>query len=135
LDISNFYQQKLFNDLEPILLLDNCSDKKKVFLFLETALEKLNEYPLLNMVNSEVIELLYRKVPKEKVDMELDSDILRLEIFEKYKIRFNYPLPIVAKIFQNAIITCIQNRADEDYIITTEILLESITEKVVKDYE
>lgn len=135
LDISTYYQQKLFNDLESILSFDNYSDKKKVFLFLKTALEKLTEYPLLGMVNSEIIELLYRKLSQEKVDAELKSDILRLEIFENHKIRFNYPHPIVAKVFQKAMIACIQNQSDSDNSIITDILLQSIVEKVVKDYE
>ncbi len=135
LDISNFYQQKLFDDLEPILSNKLHSNKKKVILFMKTALEKYNDYPFLSMIDSEVIEMLYRRLPREKVEMELHSDILRCEIFEKQNIRFNYPLPIVVKVLQKTIIACIQNQEDEDNNITTDILLEGIAEKVVKDNE
>lgn len=132
LDISNFYQQKLFDDLEPILSNKVHSNKKKVFLFMKMALEKYNDYPFLSMIDSEVIELLYRRMPKEKVEMELHSDILRCEIFEKHNILFNYPMPVVVKLLQKTIIACIQNKEDEDNNTVTDILLESVVEKVVK---
>ncbi|WP_434509760.1 TetR/AcrR family transcriptional regulator [Desulfitobacterium sp. AusDCA] len=135
LDISSFYQQKLFEDLEPILGREGYSNRQKVFAFLKTALEKLEEYPLLNMVDAEVVELLYRKLPREKVDMELQSDLLRLEIFAKHKIQFNYPLPVVVKVFQKAILAGLQDQADGDNHLVTEILLESVIEKVVKNNE
>lgn len=135
LDISSFYQQKLFNDLEPILTNSEYSNKKKVFLFLKSALDKLNEYPLLSTINSEVIELLYRRLPQEKVDMELRDDILRLEVFGKHGISFNYPHPIIAKVLQNTLLACIQNQRDSDNDVTVEIMLESVVEKVVKENE
>lgn len=133
LDISSFFQQKIFDDLEPLLLQDNSSNKKKVVLFMKTALEKLKEYPLLKMMNSETIELLYRKLPEEKVNAELKSDILRLEIFSKHQIEFNYPASIVVKVLQNVMIACIRNQEDEDNPLVSEILLEGAVEKVVRD--
>lgn len=135
LDISSYYQQKLFYDLEPILNDENCSNKQKVLLFMKTALEKLNDYPLLGIINSEIIELLYRKLPQEKVDQELNADILRFEIFNKHNIKFKYPASIVVKVLQNAMITCIQNQDDEDNNFMTEILLGGIVEKVVSEDE
>lgn len=135
LDISSFYQQKLFNDLEPILANSEYSNKKKVFLFLKSALDKLNEYPLLSMINSEVIELLYRRLPQEKVDMELRDDILRLEVFGKHGISLNYPHPIIAKVLQKTLLACVQNQTDSDNDVIAEIMLESVVEKVVKENE
>ncbi|MDF2557888.1 MAG: hypothetical protein K0R71_1716 [Bacillales bacterium] len=134
LDISGYYQQKLFDELEPILAA-NLPSKKRVSLFLKTALERMKDYPLLGMVNSEVVELLYRKLPQEKVDAELKDDILRADIFKKYNIHFHYSIEIVIKTLQIAVLACIQNQSDHDNSQVVEILIESIVEKVVRDDE
>jgi AcrR family transcriptional regulator len=134
LEITSYYQQKIFDDLEPILSAANGSSKDKVLLFLKAALNKFNDYPLLGIIDAEVMELLYRKLPPEKVDAELRSDISRLEIFKKHQISFNYPLPIVVKILQKTIAACRYNQADIDNAVLTDILLESIVEKVVNEH-
>ena len=123
LDISGYYQQKLFDELEPILASNTFPKKRRVALFIKTAMDRLRDYPLLGMVNSEIIELLYRKLPQEKVDAELKDDILRAEIFKKYNIHFHYPLEIVIKIFQRVVVSCIQNQFDSDNSQVAEILL------------
>lgn len=135
LDISSYYQHKLFEELEPILAMNNLTKKKRVTLFIKTALEKLKDYPLLGVINTEIIELLYRKLPQEKVDEELKSDILRAEIFEKHHIYFHYPLEIVIKIFQRVVLSSIQYQLDTDNAQVIEVMLESIVEKVVRDDE
>lgn len=132
LDISHYYQQKLFDEMATVLTVDGCTDTEKMFNFLKGAFTKMKEYPLLGMIDAEVVEHLYRKSSHEKIEEELQMDILRASIFDASHIQFNYDLSVVVKLLQKVMIAAIQNNEDEDAAFINEIMFMAIAEKVVK---
>ncbi|GCF92125.1 TetR family transcriptional regulator [Enterococcus florum] len=93
--------------------------------------EKIKEYPLLYNIDSETIQHVQRRLPKELFDAHTLDDVKMLKTLEDYGISFKQDAVVMAKVFQ-AIFTCttiFMNDPDGNQVLT--ILLEGVLNQLI----
>lgn len=101
---------------------------KQVFLWM---LEQAARYPLIQRVDQETTEYLYRKLPKEVLAAHTQDDGANLLELEKYGVRFNCGIPMAAKILQTLAVSFF-TLASEDEAMRPAII-ETILDGVLKE--
>jgi len=135
-DIVEDCQQKLWEDILSILnelSNSNVSNKQIMFQFIKAVQQKKESYPVLNTINAETMETLYRKLPQNLIETKMKSYVLRGGIFSQYAIQFNYPMPIIINILERlfAALLLYQDKPNANEV--NDILIWAVIEKVVKN--
>lgn len=136
LDICQSIQQRMWNELDGFL--SNNMDlppkrlTKEVFIWM---LRFSEHYPILNQLNSDILDYLFRKLPKEVIEKHTREDADAIKILTGYGVNFTCDVSLAAKAFQ-AVYLSIVKLKDEDIITRQaigEILINGVIDQIVRD--
>lgn len=136
LDIAQNLQQKIFMGLD--MLLQNNSQipgKQRVKLLFNVMYDLMIQYPFLTQINKETIELISRKVSKNRLSLYMQQNLNAVHILEKHNIKL-FCAPEVATLAFHALYSAWLSIKDADTATqtkVTELLLDGVIDKVICD--
>lgn len=135
MDIVQGIQQKIFADLE--FLLDNntsLSDKERVKQVFSVMSECMVRFPILAQIDSSTIEIMSRKVSKERMMDYYKSNFDAAQSMDNHGIRFSCDIKIVSLVFQAIYRSWIglQEVSADEQAAVTEILLSGAIDSIVR---
>lgn len=136
MDICQRIQQKTWNELDGFLSrnkhLPPKELTKEVFIWM---LELSEHYPILNQINSETLDYLIRKLPKEVIEKHTHEDGDALKRLCDFGVNFTCDMELAAKVLQTVYFSIIKLK-DEDSATkqaVTEVLINGVINQIVGD--
>lgn len=136
LDIVQSIQLKIFTELDTLLntnaSLKNSQRVKQVFTAMYTLMLK---YPILSQIDNSTVELVSRKVEKERLDLFLAQNIDASFVLLKHGIKFTCSPEIASYTFQALYYgwLSLQSKEKEVQEAVTDIFLNGVIEQMVCD--
>ncbi len=129
-------QEKMWDEMEEFLLAHQGVPPRQ--LFKQTFLwmiEQFERYPLIQKMDTETTEYLFRKLPKEMIESHTNDDSQELLKLEKYGIRFTCDITVASKTMQTLALNFFAlTKEDENVrLAVLDIMLDGIIEKIVAE--
>ncbi|HEX2938398.1 MAG TPA: TetR/AcrR family transcriptional regulator [Ruminiclostridium sp.] len=101
LDIVQTRQREVFDYIHSALTENrNMPSKERVCLVFGLMQNCLSEYPLLNKIDSNTVELISRKVPKERLNAFTRQNIDAAKILQEEGVKFSCDIETASHVFQ-----------------------------------
>jgi AcrR family transcriptional regulator len=136
LDIVQTRQQEVFEYIHTALTESrDISSKERVCQVFGLMQNCLSKYPLLNKIDSNTIELISRKVPKERLDAFTQQNINAAKILQEEGIKFSCDIETASYAFQALYHAWIFLRDSDVQMQETvvKIMLEGIINQIVSE--
>lgn len=136
MDIVVGQQDKMWSDM--VSFLQDHSDLlprelvKQMVIFM---LEQFSRYPLIQSMDGDITNYLFRKLPKEVIEAHTKDDSAELLKLEQYGVHFTCDISVATRIFQILVINFL-NLSQEEEKTRTEIInvmLDGILKEIVRD--
>ena len=101
LDIVQYRQQQVFTALDSVLADNiNLSNKERVRQVFFVMHESLSQYPILSQVDTPTVELVARKVPKERLVVFAEQNIDAAKTLQNHGVKFSCKIETASYAFQ-----------------------------------
>jgi AcrR family transcriptional regulator len=134
LDIVQSIQQKIFTELN--ILLDSNSSlpgKERVLQVFEAMKKKMLQYPILTYMDTATIELIARKVSKERLSVFKEQNFDAAQSLYNHGVRFSCEIRTVSYAFQAIYHSWmyLHDKGEEIQSSVTDVLLHGVINQVV----
>ncbi len=134
LDIVQSIQQKIFTELN--ILLDsnsNSPSKERVLQVFEAMIKRMQQYPILTHMDTAAIELIARKVSKERLSEFQEQNFDAAQSLYNHGVRFSCDIRTVSHAFQAVHHSWMYLRAkgEDMQASVTDILLHGVINQIV----
>jgi len=136
LDIAVSQQEKMWAEMDVFLQEHSgLSPRELVKQTVMFMFEQFSRYPLIQSIDRDTTDYLFRKLPKEVIEAHTKDDSTELLKLEQYGVRFTCDISIAAKTLQMLAIDFF-NLAREDEATRMEIIniiLDGVLKEIVRD--
>lgn len=136
MDIAVSQQGKMWSEM--VAFLQEHSDLSPRELVKQTVMFMLGQfsrYPLIQSIDGDTTDYLFRKLPKEVIEAHTKDDSAELLKLEQYGVHFTCDISVVTKILQMLAVNFF-NLSQEEEKIRTEIInimLDGILKEIVRE--
>lgn len=105
---------------------------KKALLW---SLDQLQKYPMLLLVDTETVDYLFRKLPKEMIELHTQEDAFFLRKLQEYGISFNCEADLAAKALQVLVISFLELKKEQygRQVAVMELIVNGVVNEIVGD--
>lgn len=129
-------QKKVWQDMDAFLndhrTLPPKELMKKALLW---SLGQLQKYPMLILVDTEITDYLFRKLPKEIIESHTQEDVFFLRKLQEYGIRFKCDIELATKALQVLVISFLELKKEhygnQDTVM--KLILNGVINEIVGD--
>ncbi|WMC94108.1 TetR/AcrR family transcriptional regulator [Kineothrix sp. MB12-C1] len=136
LDIVQNIQLNIFMELD-LLLETNIAltNKQRVRQVFSTMYDLMLQFPILSQIDNRTLELISRKVSKERLSVFANQNLDAVFILDKHEIKFNCTLAVASHTFQALYHgwLSLQGQKSEIQEMVLDILLNGVIEQIVND--
>ena len=134
LDIVQSEQNEIFKELQVVLTenKDKRDDERVKLVFFSMSV-LMRKYPLLNIIDKDIAEIIARKVSPERLEEYSKQGLDAVKVMEEQGIRFKYNTQVVSQLFQSLYQSwlALQGQSVEMQEQVINIMLDGIIQQIV----